>query len=228
MVAAGVVAAVVALAVVWRATGAGAWTDPERIHEMLRALGDSPWAIPAVWGVFVVATLVMVPINALFVAVGLTFGFVQALALSMSGALLATGVIDWIGRRFDVDPLLARAPDWVRRLKRRGLERAGVLQLTAMRLLPLGPFATVNLIWAASGVPRHRVFAATFVGLMPGVTATSALGEGLGLALNGFEPLDVALLVGGCLGLLALTWLGRRLLSRWLGGGALAADEEPG
>jgi len=150
MVAAGVVAAVVALAVVWRATGAGAWTDPERIHEMLRALGDSPWAIPAVWGVFVVATLVMVPINALFVAVGLTFGFVQALALSMSGALLATGVIDWIGRRFDVDPLLARAPDWVRRLKRRRLERAGVLQLTAMRLLPLGPFATVNLIWALS------------------------------------------------------------------------------
>lgn len=205
-----------ALALLWKATDLGAYAEPQRIHEMLRSLGDSPWSIPIVWLVFVAAGLLMVPVNALFVAVGLTFGFLEAVALSMSGALLSTLVVDFIGRRFDIDPLIEHAPEWLRRLKQQRLAEAGLLQLSLMRILPLGPFSTVNLIWGAAGVPRRRVLAATVIGLTPGVLATSAIGEGLGLALEDLGARSIGLLLGGGVAFGALVWLGRRLLQRRL------------
>jgi uncharacterized membrane protein YdjX (TVP38/TMEM64 family) len=221
------VAVVAGLGLLWRTTGLGDWIEPERLHGFLRSLADSPWAIPVVWGAFVAAGLLMLPVNALFVAVGLAFGLVEAMALSMSGALLSTLVVDVIGRRFDMDPLLVRGPGWMLRWKRAGLEHAGIAQLVVMRLLPLGPFGTVNLVWAAAGVPRRRVLIATFVGLVPGITATSAIGEGLGLGLASPSGWSTTLLVGGCLGLLALALVGRRLLRSGLGDVATAEDESP-
>ena len=220
------VGGVVALALLWKTTDLGAYAEPRRIHEMLRSLGDSPWSIPIVWLVFVAAGLLMVPVNALFVAVGLTFGFLEAVALSMSGALLSTLVVDFIGRRFDVDPLFERAPEWLRRLKQQRLAEAGLPQLSLMRILPLGPFSTVNLIWAAAGVPRRRVLGATVIGLTPGVLATSAIGEGLGLALEDLDARSIGLLLGGIVGLGTLMWIGRRLLLRWLQGAA-DGDSDP-
>jgi uncharacterized membrane protein YdjX (TVP38/TMEM64 family) len=225
IVAVALLGGVAALALLWRTTDLGAYAEPRRIHEMLHSIGDSPWSIPIVWLVFVAAGLLMVPVNALFVAVGLTFGFLEAVGLSMSGALLSTLVVDFIGRRFDIDPLFERAPEWLRRLKQQRLAEAGLPQLALMRILPLGPFSTVNLIWGAAGVPRRRVLAATVIGLTPGVLATSAIGEGLGLALEDFGARSIGLLLGGVVALGILMWLGRRLLRRRLERGGDAGSE---
>lgn len=209
------IALIAGLAAIWRFSEVGELVDPHALHRSLRRLGDTAWAIPVVWTGFVVGVLVLVPINAMFVAVGLTFGLEKALLLSTSGALLASLAVDTIGRRFDAERLLRHAPDWIDRWRRRGISEASVGQLSVMRLLPLGPFATINLIWAAARVPRRRVLAATLVGLTPGIVATSLLGEGLGLALDDLGAKSLAVAAAGAVALIALTWMSRRVARKF-------------
>lgn len=219
-----ILAAAALLLALWRLTPLGEVADLERLAGWLASLRGEPWAIPAVWLGFVVGGLVLVPVNLMFLAVGIAFGFWKAVGLSLSGALLSTAVLLAVGRRFDVDPLLARAPERLRRWKERGLENADTLELAMIRFLPLGPFSTMTLLWGAARVRPGRALLASGLGLLPGVLATSLVGEGVGLAREDLTGPNLALLGAGCLAFLALVWLGRRWLATRKGPFAL---EEP-
>jgi uncharacterized membrane protein YdjX (TVP38/TMEM64 family) len=202
--------AVSVLAALWRLTPLGDAIDPEAIRDRLMALRDRPWAIPVVWTAFVVGGFLVAPINALFLAVGLTFDVLPAIGLNVSGGVLSALSLHEVGRRFDVDALLERSPR-LKRLKQRHLENAGVLELTLLRFLPLGPFTTMCLLWAAAGVRRREMLVATALGLLPGAVAASLIGRSVALRT---DPHGLALAIAGCAVFVALMWLGHRLLAR--------------
>ena len=196
-----------ALALAWRFTGLAEWADPDRLEAWLAAFRGSPWRIPVVWALFVVGGLLVVPINLLFLGTGLAFPFGEAVALSLSGGLVAGAVQHGIGRRLDLGALLAHAPSGLRRRVEGGLERAGLHELVVLRLLPLGPYTTMNLLWGAAGVDRGRMLLASAIGLAPAATLTAMIGSGL---RSGLAPRSLLLVSGGVLGLLALGILGLR------------------
>lgn len=142
---------------------------------------------------------------------GLLFGTLPGAGLAVAGATLgAVGL--YLAARTALGPFLARkAGGWLERL-RPGLERDGFHVLLALRLIPLVPFALLNLVCALVGMRLGPFVAATFLGIIPGAVVFASIGAGLGHVLEAGHTPDLSVVVswpvlGPLLGLAALALL---------------------
>jgi phospholipase D1/2 len=159
--------AIIVLAVLWRWGPLGEWLDPETLaRAATRLRGDSSTPFLVI-GVYVIASLLVVPVTALILATGLAFGplwgTVYALIGVLAGAVVGFGAGRWLGR------------DAVRRLSgpqlnqiNRLLRRRGLLAMVLLRLLPLAPFTIVNMAAGASHLTWMDYVAGTAIGMGPG------------------------------------------------------------
>lgn len=149
----------------------------------------------AVMAVYVVGSLLMVPVVALIAATGLIYGPVSGLLVAAAGSLLGAAA------GYVVGLLLSRS--WVQRLAgtrldrlNRQLARRGVLSITLIRLLPLAPFTLVNLAAGASHIRFRDFILGTGLGMAPGITALTLFTGQLGRFLKEPDFLNLALLIG--------------------------------
>jgi uncharacterized membrane protein YdjX (TVP38/TMEM64 family) len=90
--------------------------------------------------------------------------------------------------------------------------------VVAVRIVPVAPFAVLNLFAGASHVSLRDFLIGTLIGMTPGILALAVFAEGL-LSLIGRADLrSVALILVGMLGLGGLLWLGHRVLQARLWG----------
>jgi uncharacterized membrane protein YdjX (TVP38/TMEM64 family) len=95
------------------------------------------------------------------------------------------------------------------------MRRRGLLAMIAVRLVPLAPFAVVNMTAGAIRIRPLHFVVGTAVGILPGTLTATVFGDQLFAALRDprlVDPLAVAAVValGGLL--VAATWLVRRWL----------------
>ena len=161
------------------------------------------------------------PVITLFavVAFGPWLGFIYA----MLGIQIAAWTTYVAGQRLSRDA--------VRRVAGRNLNRIidvmrkrGLLAMTALRLVPLAPFAAEGVVAGATGVKLWHLLVGTAIGMLPGTLAATILSEQLRAALE--DPGAVNYwLIGAALLLVALaTWLVRRWLL--LGSGQTSSHHE--
>lgn len=142
---------------------------------------------------------------------GLLFGTLPGAGLAVTGATLGAIVL-FVAARSALGPFLARkAGRWLDRL-RPGLERDGFHVLLALRLIPLVPFALLNLVCALVGMRMGPFLAATLLGILPGAVVFASIGAGLGHVLDAGQTPDLSMVVsapvlGPLLGLAALALL---------------------
>jgi uncharacterized membrane protein YdjX (TVP38/TMEM64 family) len=97
------------------------------------------------------------------------------------------------------------------RLSRR-LAQRGILAIITVRIVPVAPFAVLNLFAGASHLRLRDFLIGTLIGMLPGVVAMAIFAEGL-LSLIGQADLRaVALVLVGLLSVGGLVWVGRRAL----------------
>ena len=151
--------------------------------------------------VYAAAVAVSIPGAAVITASG---GLLFGIALGAVGLFLAA--------RTALGPFLARkAGPWLDRL-RPGLERDGFHVLLALRLIPLVPFALLNLVCALVGMRLGPFIAATALGIIPGAVVFASIGAGLGHVLEAGQTPDLSVVVswpvlGPLLGLAVLAML---------------------
>ena len=97
------------------------------------------------------------------------------------------------------------------RLSRR-LARRGIVTIVTVRIVPVAPFAVLNLVAGASHVRLRDFVIGTVIGMSPAVLAAVVFAEGLLSMLGRADLRAVALVALGLLGIVGLAWLGRRLL----------------
>jgi uncharacterized membrane protein YdjX (TVP38/TMEM64 family) len=112
----------------------------------------------------------------------------------MCGSLIAAAAGYTVGRRLPRDVVRRLAGEKLNRLSQ-ALRRRGVLALTAIRLVPLGPFALQNVLAGAVRVRLPHFLVATVLGMLPGTLATTLVGSELKAMLLGSREIDYALLV---------------------------------
>jgi uncharacterized membrane protein YdjX (TVP38/TMEM64 family) len=150
-----------------------AWAAP------LRAAPYGPWA--ALLAIAVAGAL-FVPITALIVASALLYGAWLGAALSLGGAL-ASAVLGWaIGRLLWRDAVHRLMSARLRRLSLR-IARRGVLAVAAVRIVPIAPFAAINLAAGASHVGVADFVLGTALGMAPGILVASHLSDRLARAV---------------------------------------------
>lgn len=110
---------------------------------------------------------------------GLLFGWQVGAPATIVGATIGATIIFLIARSSFGETLAAKAGPWLGKLSE-GFKENALSYLLFLRLVPAFPFVVVNLAPALLGVPLRTYVIGTFLGIMPGSTAFSVAGAGLG------------------------------------------------
>ena len=225
---AGVLAALLGLAAVWRFTTLGEWIAPSELSARLVELRGSPLAPLVVVVGYAVLGLCMVPLNALILATVMAFGPVLGPAYALLGGVASSGVGYGLGRTLSRRFLQRFARGRIRELSK-SLARRGVLAVVTARIVPVAPFTLVNLAAGASGLRPRSFFLGSAIGMVPGIALLTVVGRQIMTALNGDTLADAALPIAiGIFLLVAAVWIGtylqRRARARTAARAALTPD----
>ena len=207
---------VAALAVVWRATSLHALMDYGAISNWMMSLTDS--ALAPVWiaGIFTIGTLVLMPVTLLIIATGATSGPVLGFFYALCGSVVSAMVHYGLGRIAGKETVRRIAGSRLGHVQRQ-ISRHGFISLLFARIVPIAPFAIVNLVAGAIQIRVRDFLLATLVGMSPGILAVVVLGNQLQRALQDPGIGNITLLMGlviffGLLGVAFYRWYGSRPL----------------
>jgi phospholipase D1/2 len=163
--------------------------------------------------IYTPAAFVMFPRPLLTLLTVIAFGPWLGFAYGMAGILLSALATYYTGRIMrprTVERLAGAKFDNVRKV----LREHGLAAMTAIRILPGPPFALEGIIAGAMRIRLWHYMAGTFIGMTPGVLATSVFGDQLTRALEDPSAINWWLVAAVLVALVALTWLARRWFAR--------------
>jgi phosphatidylserine/phosphatidylglycerophosphate/cardiolipin synthase-like enzyme/uncharacterized membrane protein YdjX (TVP38/TMEM64 family) len=207
----GVAGLLLALTALWRLTPLADQLRPDVLAAWAAPLGAAPFGPLATGVAIALAGTLFVPITALLVASALLHGPLLGGALALGGAV-ASALAGWgIGRLLWRDAVHRLMSPRLRRLSLR-IARRGVLAVAAVRVVPIAPFAAVNLAAGASHVRLVDFGLGTVLGMAPGIAVLSVLSDRLARVVidPGWDAAAV-LLALALLALAAGRWLRRRV-----------------
>jgi phosphatidylserine/phosphatidylglycerophosphate/cardiolipin synthase-like enzyme/membrane protein DedA with SNARE-associated domain len=207
-------AALIGLALLWRFTPLGEILTPERLSAWAGGLRSTPVGHLTALAAFIAAALLAVPVSLLIVATALAFGpwigFAYALLAAVISAVLGYGLGQVMGR----DSLRRMVGGRLNDLSQRLADR-GILTMVTVRIVPVAPFAVINIVAGASHIRFRDYLLGTLLGMTPGVLGVTLFAKGLLAAVRDPEPQTfvwlaalVVLLVG--VGLALRRWASRR------------------
>jgi phosphatidylserine/phosphatidylglycerophosphate/cardiolipin synthase-like enzyme/uncharacterized membrane protein YdjX (TVP38/TMEM64 family) len=171
------VAAIVALLVVgFSRLGLGLGDIADRVGVAIESLAGNPWRVPLVLTVFVVASVVSVPILALIGATVVTLGPVLGFACSAVGTMLAASATFGVGRLIGRKPMQRWLGKRLDALEQRVAKR-GIIAIALIRKVPVAPFTFVNMIVGALGIRYRDFILGTALGMLPGIAAFAFVSE---------------------------------------------------
>jgi uncharacterized membrane protein YdjX (TVP38/TMEM64 family) len=207
----------------WRYTPLSAWTDADRAISWAAEFSLMWWAPIALILAYTPACLVLFPRSLITILGVAAFGAWHGFAYAMAGILLACGVTYFAGTRLNRDTVRRLARGKLNRISK-VMRRRGVLAMTAVRLVPLAPFAVVNVVAGAIHLRLRDFMLGSALGILPGTLVATVFGDQLVTGLR--DPRSLNLWLVGAL-VLALVG-GTRLVKRWLFGKAKAQETNVG
>jgi uncharacterized membrane protein YdjX (TVP38/TMEM64 family) len=189
----------------------------EHRQVLLDLVAAHTWAMAAGFAaVYALCVAFSLPVAAvLTITAGFLFGQALATVLVVSGATAGAVAVFLAARTAIGDSLRRRAGPWLARMQE-GFNENAFHYLLVLRLVPLFPFAAVNLAAAVLGMKLRDYALATFIGIIPGSFVYTAVGAGLGsvfdsgqeFSARGILTPQVMLALGGlaCLALVPVVY----------------------
>ena len=208
-----IVLVVGALAAAWRFTPLSEFVTAERITGWARAVRGASWAPVVVILFYTPAAFVMFPRPLLTLFTVIAFGPWLGFAYGMVGILLSALATYCAGRIMKRETVSRLAGDKLDDATK-ALRRHGLLAMTAVRIVPVAPFLVEGIL---AGALRLKVFdymAGTFLGMLPGVLATSVFGQQISNALEDPSTINWWLVAAVLIAFVVMTWLVKRWFSR--------------
>ncbi len=205
-----VLVALAGLAVAWSWSPMRAWLDVDHIVASLQSVGQSFGPVAAVCG-FVVALTLAVPLTFLTLVTVVAFGPMAGFAISMAAAVLGAAVSYSIGDFLGHPVLVRMGGEKVNVISQRMASR-GLLAVIAVRMVPIAPFAVINMVAGASHIGLRDLLVGTAIGMTPGTLGMIFFVDQIVQALKNPGPVTFAL--AGLM--IALIALGLWALRSWL------------
>ncbi|HEY4998634.1 MAG TPA: VTT domain-containing protein [Usitatibacter sp.] len=202
-----------ALALAWTHTPLKNVATRENAAALCDAFAGYWWAPLAVLLAYTPGSFIMFPRWIITMTAVLAFGPREGFVLAMSGVIIA-GLATYLPGRF-----VAR--DTVRRLAgprmkplTRFIEREGLVAVTLARLLPIAPYPVVNVVMGAMRVKLWHFVAGTFIGMLPGMLATTVLSGEVAAAIEDPTQVNFWLIAATVLALATMVFFGQRYVRR--------------
>lgn len=150
-------------------------------------------------GIYILATTFMVPASALTIGGGFLFGLAIGAPATIVGATIGACVLFTAAKSSLGEALKSIAGPFVGKMEA-GFNESPLSYLFTLRLIPIFPFAVVNIAPAILGAKFRDYFITTLFGIMPGTIAYTWIGAGLrGTLLDAAEvgeSVDVGAILG--------------------------------
>lgn len=161
-----VLAVLVSLAAAWAWSPLKHWLDVQRIVAALQLWGQS---YGPVFGTLVitVALICAIPLSFLTVVTIVAFGPLQGFIITLISAVLAAAITFELGKALGHDVVVRMGGERVNTISSR-LGKNGLLAVVAIRLVPIAPFAIVNMVTGTSHIRRRDMILGTAIGMTPG------------------------------------------------------------
>lgn len=205
-----VVVAAVALSLAWRYTPLADVVTAEKVIDWTHAFAGQWWAVPLIVAAYTPAQVIMFPRPLITLAAVVAFGPWLGFAYAMTGILAATAVGYYAGRLFDRDTVRRIAGRRLNRLTH-ALRERGLLAMTAVRLVPIAPFAVESVVAGAIHLKPWHVLAGTFLGMLPGTLTATVFGDQIESALKDPSQINWWLVAG----VLLLLGVASYVVQRW-------------
>jgi uncharacterized membrane protein YdjX (TVP38/TMEM64 family) len=162
----GLLVLLLALAVAWSASPLREWLNPHRSIVWLRVAGGNwgPW-LGAV-AVFVCLVLA-IPLSFLTVVTVVAYGAWTGGTITLAAGAVAAGATFYIGRALGLAAVERFAGPRLALVSQKLGER-GLLAVIAIRLVPVAPFAIVNMVAGTLRIRLRDMVVGTFLGMLPG------------------------------------------------------------
>jgi uncharacterized membrane protein YdjX (TVP38/TMEM64 family) len=205
-----------ALTAMWRYTPLATWTDADRITGWAEGFGQQYWWAPlVVLLAYTPASIVLFPRPFITLFAVAAFGAWHGFVYAMGGILLACAFTYAVGTKMDRQTVRRLARGRLTRMSQ-VMRHRGVLAMTAVRLVPLAPFAVVNVVAGAIRIPLRDFLVGSALGILPGTLVATVFGDQLISGLKDPRSINLWLVAVLVLALVAAT----RLVRRWLFGKA--------
>ncbi|HEX6317282.1 MAG TPA: TVP38/TMEM64 family protein [Burkholderiales bacterium] len=204
-----IVVVIAALAAAWRYTPLSDYITAERITGWARAIRGWTWAPLVVMFLYTPAAFVMFPRPVLTLLTVIAFGPWLGFAYGMAGIIGSALVTYYVGRLLPEKTLQRLAGDKLDDVIR-ALRRRGLMAMLAVRIIPVAPFAVEGFIAGAVPIKLWDYTLGTFLGMLPGVLATSVFGGQLTAALEDPSTINWWIVGGVIVAMVALTWYVKR------------------
>jgi uncharacterized membrane protein YdjX (TVP38/TMEM64 family) len=174
-----------ALSAVWRWTLLGEWLTVERVTGWTDHLRGSPSTPFIVLGGYIFGSLILVPVTLMVLATAFAFGPYTGFAYSLVGCITAAVLTYALGLVLGLDKVRRLAGSRLDRVSR-GLADHGLVTMLTVRLLPIAPYAVVNIVAGASHIRFREFVLGTILGMAPGILAITVFERQLEVAIR--EP----------------------------------------
>lgn len=165
----------VVLAAIWRWTPLSQLVSAERVAEWARSLRELPWAPVAVIAIYTPAAFVMFPRPLLTVITVIAFGPWLGYLYGMTGIMISALATFYVGRALPDSTVRRLAGEKLDRMQSR-LRKHGFVSVLAVRVVPAAPFAIEGMVAGALKIKVWDYSLGTFLGMAPGVLATTVFG----------------------------------------------------
>jgi phospholipase D1/2 len=205
--------ATAALAAAWRYTPLSEFITAERVIAWARAVREVQWAPIVVIALYTPAAFLMFPRPVLTLLTVIAFGPWLGFAYGMAGILLAALATYYAGRILSPETVKRIAGDRLDEMSKK-LRSHGLAAVTAVRLVPAAPFAIEGIMAGALRLKLWHYMLGTFLGMLPGVLATSVFGVQITAALEDPSTINWWIVSGVVLAFVLFTYLVRRWFSK--------------
>ena len=176
----------------------------ETFQQWVEGLGPWGWLMFA--AVYIVATVLLVPVSVLTIVAGLAFGLAVGFSLVVVAATIGATLAFLVSRYLlhdRVDALVAKRPKF--KAVKAAVSEGGWKVVALLRLSPVLPFNLQNYFYGVTDVTLAQYAPATFFGIMPGTLLYVYLGAaGKAASGEGSGPLQWTFFAVGLIATLAV------------------------
>lgn len=208
---AAITAVLLGLTALWQFTPLAQYLEGTRITGWAREAGQQWWVPVLTVLAFTPASYVMFPRPLITLFAVIAYGPVWGFVLAMLGIQVAAWSSYVAGRRLDPGTIRRLAGAKLDRILQ-VLRRRGLVAMTALRLVPLAPFAVEGFVAGAIRMRLWEFLLGTAIGILPGTLTSTVFGDQLQTWLDDPARINywmiafVLFLLGGA------TWFVRRWL----------------
>jgi phospholipase D1/2 len=204
---------VAALAAAWRFTPLADYVAAERVAQWARSIRATPWAPVAVILVYTPAAFILFPRPLLTLLTVIAFGPWLGFAYGMTGILVSAYATYYAGRLFKPQTVSRLAGRHFEPIKK-ALQRHGLAAMFAVRVVPVAPYLIEGVVAGALRVKWWEYGLGTFLGMLPGVLATTVFGNEIAAFLEDPEQATWWMAAAVVIAIAAMTYFAKRWFER--------------